>query len=331
MTAAGFSNTGTINLTGGTATRATLDITAAAPATLTGTYNLSGDALLEFASGGIMAIGTSANSTLNGATALVALPTAVTTDSALTTLATNAGTLNFENGASLTTTGGLTNSSTIEVDYFGSSGGSKLTVGGTLTNNANIYVGNTGLTKATTVTANALANTSGITLSGGMGTNTATLTATGASTDSGYISDDTGGVLALGNTLTVSGTLYLEGGTVSGGTLATSGSGVMETFGSGALSAVTIGAGSTFSVGAGNTLTVKGITASGALSGSGATLDFASTGTDSMTNVSGFSTIGLASGATNTLTLAVGNFTGLFTDVITVNGGNSGNTVSGLP
>ncbi len=73
------------------------------------------------------------------------------------------------------------------MDYFGSSGGSKLTVGGTLTNNANIYVGNTGLTKATTVTANALANTSGITLSGGMGTNTATLTATGASTDSGYI------------------------------------------------------------------------------------------------------------------------------------------------
>ncbi len=116
---------------------------------------------------------------------------------------------------------------------------------------------------------------------------------------------------------------------MSGGTLATSGSGVMETFGSGALSAVTIGAGSTFSVGAGNTLTVKGITVSGALSGSGATLDFASTGTDSMTNVSGFSTIGLASGATNTLTLAVGNFTGLFTDVITVNGGNSGNTVSG--
>ncbi len=56
--------------------------------------DLSGDALLEFASGGITAIGTSANLTLNGATALVALPTAVTTDSALTTLATNAGTLN---------------------------------------------------------------------------------------------------------------------------------------------------------------------------------------------------------------------------------------------
>ena len=63
MTAAGLANTGTINLTGGTAA-ATLDITTAAPATLTGNFNLAGDALLEFASGGITALGTGTDLTL---------------------------------------------------------------------------------------------------------------------------------------------------------------------------------------------------------------------------------------------------------------------------
>ena len=60
MTANGLANTGTIDLTGGAGT-ATLDITAAAPATWTGTLS-SGDALLEFKSGGITAIGRGAGS-----------------------------------------------------------------------------------------------------------------------------------------------------------------------------------------------------------------------------------------------------------------------------
>ena len=62
--AAGLSNaaTGTIDLTGGSA-QATLDITAAAPATLTGFVFLQGDALLEFGSGHITAI--AANSELS--------------------------------------------------------------------------------------------------------------------------------------------------------------------------------------------------------------------------------------------------------------------------
>ncbi len=57
-------------------------------------------------------------------------------------------------------------------------------------------------------------------------------------------------------------------------------------------------------------------------------MDFAKTGTDSLTNVSGFTTIGFANGAANTLTLVAANFTGT-AGVITVNDGNSGNTVSG--
>jgi hypothetical protein len=47
----------------GTAATATLDITGAAPTTLSGTYQLSGDALLEFASGGVTAIGSGADVT----------------------------------------------------------------------------------------------------------------------------------------------------------------------------------------------------------------------------------------------------------------------------
>ncbi len=107
---------------------------------------------MEFTSGGITALGTGAILTLNGPTALVALSTALTTDSALPKLATNGGTLNLENGASLTTTTGLTNSATVEVDYFGSNGGSNLTIGGTLTNHSSLDIGNSSITKATTVT-----------------------------------------------------------------------------------------------------------------------------------------------------------------------------------
>jgi hypothetical protein len=138
-------------------------------------------------------------------------------------------------------------------------------------------------------------------------------------------------VLPLGNTLTVLGSLVLDGGKGSGTTLTTSGSGVIETGfdQSGTLSNLTIAAATTFTAVSDSTLTVSGVTISGALNGSGsATLDFASTGTDSLTNVSGFTTIGLASGAANAITLATANFTGT-SGVITVNDGNSGNTASG--
>jgi hypothetical protein len=53
ITAAGLTNSGTINLTGASAVRAKPRQHHGSPATWTGTANLSGDALLEFASGGI--------------------------------------------------------------------------------------------------------------------------------------------------------------------------------------------------------------------------------------------------------------------------------------
>ncbi len=64
----------------------------------------------------------------------------------------------------------------------------------------------------------------------------------------------------------------------------------------------TIATGSTFTAEFDSTLTDNGVTVNGSLNGSGgATLDFAKTGTDSLTNISGFTTIGLANGAANTL------------------------------
>ncbi len=204
MTAAGLANTGTIDLTGGTATPATLDITVAAPPTLNGNFHLSGDALLEFKSGAITALGAGASLTLNGAKSLVALGAAQTTDSALTTLASNAGTLSLENGASLATTVGLTNNSSVDIDSFGSSGGSSLTIGGALTNKGSLDIGNTSISKATTVTVASLANSDNIQITSG--TAAATLQDTGAFGNTDFVEMDTG-FGGGGSRLTISGTL----------------------------------------------------------------------------------------------------------------------------
>ena len=329
VTAAGLVNTGLIYLTGGPNAAAALDVTGAAPATLNGDFYLAANALLEFGSGGVTGIGNSASLTLDGK-AVVALSSAPTTDSALTRLASNAGTLALYDAPALTTTTGFTNSGTARVDD-GLGGGSSLTIGGTLTNSvsADFYIGNSGITAATKVSAAALDNSGYISLAGGSGTHTGTLSLAGASSDAGTIYVDGGGVLALGGTLTVTGSLYLYGGTISGGALA--GAGTIESFSSlpGTLANVTIAAGASVSAAAGTTLFDNGVTVNGALHGNGgATLDFAKTGSDSLTNVSGFTTIGLANGAANTLTLAAANFTGAG-GVITVDDGNSGNTVGG--
>ena len=99
VTAAGLANTGTINLTGGADRGSGLGHhRRGAGDPERGSY-LAGNALLEFGSGGITAIGNGASLTLNGAKALVALSSAPTTDSALTGLASNAGTLALYDGS----------------------------------------------------------------------------------------------------------------------------------------------------------------------------------------------------------------------------------------
>jgi hypothetical protein len=230
VTAKGLANTGTIDLTGGAAIRATLDSTAAAPATWIGSAFLSGDAVLEFASGGITAIGGGADLSLNGALSWVALSTAVTGNSALTKLASNGGTFVADGGAGLTTAG-LTNTGTIDIDTIGT-GGSHLTVGGALTNQGYIEIGNSGITKAATLSATGLANSGTIYLTGG--TAQADLSITGAATNTNFI-DLTDSLLSTTTGFTNSGSVEINlfggsgGSTVKvGGTLTNNYGGVFD-------------------------------------------------------------------------------------------------------
>ena len=135
-------------------------MTGAAPATLNGTYSLVGNALLEFGSLGVTAIGSGASLTLNGPKALVALSSGLTSNSALSGLASNAGTVILENGAALATTVALDNTGIAYVDYYyGSTGGSSRAVGGALTNEDGLYIGYYANNAATTtVSAAALSN-----------------------------------------------------------------------------------------------------------------------------------------------------------------------------
>ena len=208
MTAPGLANTGTIDLTGGAGTPATLDITAAAPATLGGTYNLSGDALLEFKSGGVTAIASGADLTLNGTKSLVALSTALTTDSAFTTLGSDAGMLSLENGALLTTTVGLTNSNTLDVHYFWQQRRQRLDDWRRPDQQGIARHRQHCLAKATTVTAASVANAGDVYLTGG--TAAATLKVTGAFGNTDLVEIDAGfggggSILTIGGTLTNSG------------------------------------------------------------------------------------------------------------------------------
>ena len=93
-------------------------------------------------------------------------------------------------GSSVTTTGALTNTGTLEVDVYNGDGDSSLTIGGALINSGNTDIGNTYLSSSTTVTASSLTNTNTIVVQGNPGsgaTAQATLNIAGAapSTTSG--------------------------------------------------------------------------------------------------------------------------------------------------
>jgi len=170
---------GTINAAGGNlqilggstaAATALVNVASAAPATLTGTYNIDGgvgSAALEFGSGSITSIGSgplnSGDLTLNGANAYVKIG-AANNESALTGLTTIAGGgLFLYNGASLTTTTALTNTDGyIEVGSSGPGGGT-LDIGGSLTNTStgDVYVGNGGMTSASTIKVSGTFNNTG--------------------------------------------------------------------------------------------------------------------------------------------------------------------------
>ena len=81
-----------------------------------GTANLTGDALLEFASGGIGSIGSGAQINFSGAQARVADSGTPDTSSALTGLSNVVGELGLASGASLALGGSLAVSGTLNLN-----------------------------------------------------------------------------------------------------------------------------------------------------------------------------------------------------------------------
>jgi hypothetical protein len=159
-----------------------------------GTANLTGDALLEFASGGISSIASGAQLTVSGANARVADANSTGSNSALTglsgnagtfilssgtTLATNTvvpfsntGTFSLQYGSAFSTNGGIDfdNSGTLNVDAAGGAGGSTLTVGGVLSNTGTVNLGTNfgggNISAPITVTTAGLSNAGTINIEG---------------------------------------------------------------------------------------------------------------------------------------------------------------------
>jgi len=142
-----------------------------------------------FKSGAITAIGSGGNLQLDGAQARVSIG-AGTTNSALSALAVNYGALGLQGdtsngagGSTITTTAGLTNYGTIDLDTNDGEGGSALRIGGALINLGVMHIGCNLLGAATTVTATGLASSGTLIVQGNgeSGTTTeATLNIAGA-------------------------------------------------------------------------------------------------------------------------------------------------------
>jgi autotransporter passenger strand-loop-strand repeat protein len=176
VTAATLANTGTIYLFGGTGAntgQTTLDITGgSAPAVLSGTLNLSGNALVEFASGSYTSIAAGSALYLNGGSAFIADANDPTANGALSGLVNNAGTFELFSAAPVDLTGNFTNTGTVFVDT-NYAGGSVLSIGGTLANTGTLYIGNGGAVSGTSiVSAAALTAGGSIRLAGGTGSST---------------------------------------------------------------------------------------------------------------------------------------------------------------
>ena len=208
VTATGLVNTGVIQIVGAGTIQSTLDITTG-PAGFgtvgveTGTVVLTNDALLEFASGQIGTI--NGGIALNGVNARIADAGTLATNSALTGLNTVTGSLELSAGATVTTTGGLSDTGNavvwLDAPFNNGGGGSSLTVGGTLTvsstNNNGLYIGNGNIGAGDTVTATGLVN-SGVIQIVGAGTIVAALNINGSATNSDSVNIDASGIVQMG-------------------------------------------------------------------------------------------------------------------------------------
>jgi len=173
VTVKSLSNTGTINLSSKGATiPSSLVVHSVAGfgalGSLSGSINLHNDTSIVFESGEISDIATNSQLTLANADSVVADANMPSSNSALTGLATIEGGLTLYDGASIVTTGPLTNSGSIYIDTFygNGGGGSSLTVKGLLTNLNSLDIGDPNVDQSanSTVTANLLSNSGTINL-----------------------------------------------------------------------------------------------------------------------------------------------------------------------
>ncbi|HEY5239157.1 MAG TPA: hypothetical protein VIJ62_12310 [Rhizomicrobium sp.] len=160
-------NTGSIGI-GGAAYQTTLDVLDdAAPTTLAAGVGigLSGDALLEYASGSIESIAKGASLSMSGVQARIADASDTTTDSALSGFVSNAGTFSLSGGAVVANgTNDFLNSGYLSVAFGIPNAASAFDVGGTLTNSGTIDISDY---NGGGINAAGLANSGTITIQGG--------------------------------------------------------------------------------------------------------------------------------------------------------------------
>ena len=299
-TTGAFANTGSIGLTGGfdssgTPTTATLDIGGSAASfgpggLLTGTVILSGASLLEFGSGSLSGIAANSSLSIGAANAFVADAGASTSNSALSGLASNAGTLSLSNGASVTTAAGtnLDNTGgTINLDGGASAAtAATLDVGGAaglgpaagvLTGSVDLS-GNSLLEFAQGGSLTSIAAFSGLSIGGtgafvaDAGNLTSNSALTGLTSNAGALTLSDGASVTATGDFANTGAINLTGAFSSSGTPPTTTldiGGSAANFGPGGLltGEVSVGAGSLLEFGSGS---LSGVAAAGSLSITGA-------------------------------------------------------------
>jgi hypothetical protein len=148
ISAADLDNIGTVDLgnaPGGAVAPVTLDLTASAPTVFGGSADLLGYASIVYGGGSVESIGDGGTLTLDGPNAFIADAVQPGSDSALAGLASNAGTFELEDGASIALNPSFEffNSGTIALDdqtSFTHSGGSHLGFGALISNDGEIVV-----------------------------------------------------------------------------------------------------------------------------------------------------------------------------------------------
>jgi fibronectin-binding autotransporter adhesin len=338
-----YTGTGTVTLYGGNtaAGDALLNISGAAPSTLTGTYNVEGSvgsAAVKWGSGGITQLGDGGSNRgwvyVTGSNAYLETG-ATNSNSALKTLTTIAsnGQLEMDGGTSLTTNGALTVNTGGRL-YVGDydTGGAALNVSG-LTNAGSIQVGNPGLTAAATVNVTGTYTGTGgtVTLYGGnTAAGNALLNITGAapstltgtynvegSTGSAAVKWGSGGITQLGDGVSNRGFVYVTGSNGYLETGATNSNSALKTL-------TTIASNGELEMDGGTSVTTNGaltVNTGGQLyvgdyQSGGATL-----------NVNGMTNAGIMQIGNNSLSAAsTVNVTGTYTGTggkVTLNGGNT--------